>query len=509
MVEPAPTPGSRAPRRPVTQPPPPHAPDVLARAWRLDHALDTDVLGRALGALTPRAGEEASEPPTVVDVPDLSALRDLLAARAAARPDPSAARAATGTDPSAPPRPRVELFRLGTRDHVLVVSAGRGPWDGWAEGVFRRELGALYAREAHASPPSAPARPRGRAARRRVTPEAPPLPRPAADRFTAAVVRHRWDPAVLAGVEALARRCRVPRFVVLLAGLEVLLARWSGAPEVTVLMAHHGAVDPTPPERAGRRPADPVALLRRAYRPDEPFDALVVREAARPGLDPDGAPASPTRFSFRVVGEPAPLTLPGVAVTEVTPLLAHGGPRPAPCDMSLDVTATDLVLRYAEELFDEATVRLFARHYGDLLAAAVADPSAAVGSIPFAPPARAVRAPGALAALLGTLPDAPGGAATGARIIDDTDGTRLPVGLRGRLQLEVRSAAGARRWVDTAAFGWCTPRGGILLDRLPAPPEPAPSPPARRTFRGDAAAGMASQLAVLWAQKLGLAPAGP
>ncbi|GAA0444800.1 hypothetical protein GCM10009544_04470 [Streptomyces stramineus] len=330
----------------------------------------------------------------------------------------------------------------------------------------------------------------------------------AADRFTAAVVRHRWDPAVLAEVDALAHRCHVPRFVVLLAGLEVLLARWSGLPEGTVLMAHDGAADPAPPDRASR-PADPVALLRRTYRPDEPFDALVVREAAQPGPGRDGAPPLRTRFSFRVTGESVPLTLPGVGVTEVTPLLAYGGPRPVQCDMSLDVTGTDLVLRYAEELFDEATVRLLVRHYGDLLAAAVTDPSVAVGSIPFAPPARVVRASGALAALLGTLPDAPAGTATGARIVGDTDGARLPVGLRGRLQLEVRGATGVRRWVDTTASGWCTTRGGILLDRLPAPPETAPAPPPRRRFRTDAAAGLASQLAVVWAEKLGLAPAGP
>ncbi|MEV6575865.1 hypothetical protein [Streptomyces sp. NPDC051577] len=495
MVEAAPVSDDRTSGRPAARPVPRHGPDVLARAWRLDHALDVDALERALGALTPHPGQEAPAPLTITDVPDLSALRDLPAARAAAAPP-------------APSRPHVELFRLGTRDHVLVVRAGRGPWDGRAEGVFRRELGALYAREAQAPPPSPPARLRGRAGRRRGSPAVPPLPRPAADRFTAAVVRHRWDPAVLAGVEALAYRCRVPRFVVLLAGLEVLLARWSGTREVTVLVAHPGAVDRTPPERAGRQ-AEPVALLRRAYRPDEPFEALVVREAEQAGLDRDGAPVLAPRFSFRVVGESVPLTLPGVGVTEVTPLLAPGGPRPTPCDVSLDVSATDLVLRYAEELFDEATVRLLARHYGDLLAAAVADPSVAVGSIPFAPPARVVRAPAALAVLPGALPDAPGGAPTGARIVDDTDGTRLPVGLRGRLQLEVRGAAGVRRWVDTAAFGWCTPRGGVLLDGVPALPEPAPAPPARRRFRGDAAAGMAAQLAVLWAEKLGLAPTGP
>ncbi|WP_433549245.1 hypothetical protein ACQPZG_32400 [Streptomyces sp. CA-294286] len=498
MAEAVPVSADRA-RRPAAQPVPRHTFDVLARAWRFDRALDIGALERALGALTDRGGAEPSAPPVVADVPDLSAIRELLAARAATPPHPGA-----------PPRPGVELFRLGTREHVLVVSAGRSPWDGRAEGVFRRELGALYAREAYTAPPFLPPRRDGRAAGRlRGHPPLPPLPRPAADRFTAAVVRHRWDPAVRAGVEALADRCRVPRCVVLLAGLEVLLARWSGMREVTVLMAHRATPDPTPAPHAGHGPAEPVALLRRAYRSDEPFDALLVREAAQQGLARDSAPTCPTRFSFRVVGESVPLTLPGVGVTDVTPLLAHGGPRPASGDLSLDVTATDLVLRYAEELLDEATVRLLARHYGELLAAAVADPSAPVGSISFAPPARVVRAPGALAALWETLPDVPNGTATGARIIDHKDRTRLPVGLPGRLQLEIRDACGVRRWVDTTAFGRCTTRGGILTDRLPPPPPPASGPPARRRFRGDAAAGMASQLAVLWAQKLGLAPAGP
>lgn len=487
---------------------------MLTQAWRLDRELDVAALERALGALVSPEREDAPEPLAARDVPDLPAIRDLLAARSA-----------TGRDPAAPPQPRADLFRLATQDHVLVVSASRGLWNGWFHDVFRRDLSALYAREAPAAarPPAAP-RHRARAVRRRGTPAAGPArtadrARPAGDRFTAAVVSHRLDPAVLAEAGALARRRGVPSCAVLLAGLEVLLARWSGLAEVTVLMSPDGAAGPAPHERAAGA-GDPVVLLRRAYRPDEPFDALVVREAARLGTDlartdlADGGPPAgdgrplPVRFSFRVAGESVPLSLPGVGVTEITALLANSEPQAFQCDLSLDVTSTDLVLRYAEELSDAATVRLLARHYGDLLAAAVADPSTAVGSIPFAPPAPVLRAPGPLAEMLGALPDALGGRATGARIVDDTDGATVPVGLRGRLQVEVRDPTGVPRWVDTAAVGRRTPRGGILLDRPPAPEEPPSAAPARRRFGGDAA-GMASQLAVVWAAKLGLAPAGP
>ncbi|WP_434599881.1 hypothetical protein [Streptomyces sp. A5-4] len=483
---------------------------MLIQAWRLGRELNVAALERALGTLVSPGREDAPEPLSARDVPDLPAIRDLLAARSA-----------TGRDPAAPPQPRAELFQLATQDHhVLVVSASAGLWNGWSDGVFRREreLSALYALEARAAvwPPASP-RHRARAARRHGTladgsgpVRTADRPRPAGDRFTAAVISHRLDQAVLAKAEALAGRWGVPSYAVLLAGLEVLLARWSGLAEVTVLMSPDGAA---PHERAAGA-GDPV-VLRRAYRPDEQFDALVAREAARLGTglaggDPpvgDGRPL-PVRFSFRVAGEFVPLSLPGVGVTEITALLVDGEPQAFQCDLSLDVTSTDLVLRYAEELSDAATVRLFARHYSDLLAAAVADPSTAVGSILFAPPARVLRAPGPLAELLGALPDAPGGRATGARIVDDTDGARVPVGLRGRLQVEVRDPVGAPRWVDTATFGRCTPGGGILLGRPPVPEEPSSDAPARRRFGGDAA-GMASQLAAVWAAKLGLGPAGP
>jgi hypothetical protein len=310
------------------------------------------------------------------------------------------------------------------------------------------------------------------------------------------------DPAVLAAAEDLARRRGVPRSGVLTAAAAVLLARWSGLREVTVLT---------------QTGAGGTEELRHAHRADEPFGDLVVREAerARPvtgaqaqphgvgaGRGPRPRTASRSAFDrlgFRVTGEP-PADAP-----PFPPADAH---RPADiCHLAVDTAEAELVLHYPEGLFDTAVMRLFVHYYGALLAVVTAEPATPVGLCALAAPAAAMRSPRALAALAGALPCAPDAAVTGARIVGETDGEPLPAGLHGRLQLQVRDTSRTRRWTDTGAFGRCTPDGGILLDRTPE--AAATVPAAHRRLRADSAADMAGRLAALWAAKLGLSPAEP
>ncbi|MFD4522992.1 hypothetical protein ACFWP7_03440 [Streptomyces sp. NPDC058470] len=328
-------------------------------------------------------------------------------------------------------------------------------------------------------------------------------------------MRHPLDPVVLAEVEGLAQRCRVPRVAVLLAGFEVLLARWSGLRDLTVLTLPDDGAE-TSSDRAGEcvgtveligdyRPDEPFDELIGDYRPDEPFDELVARVAAQltKGLTRRGMPLGDEVERLGRARDSRRPPFEGVSFR------VNGRPPVAECAMAVDVSSMELVFRHAEELLDAATVRLLAHYYVALLAAATADPSTAVGAVRFASPAAALRSPGAVAELMGALPDAEGGIATGARIVDDADGGVMPVGLFGRLQLEIRDTADGLRWVDTAAFGRFTTTGEIMLDRAAEPECPVATPATSRRLRADSAAGMAAQLAALWASKLGLSAVEP
>lgn len=328
-----------------------------------------------------------------------------------------------------------------------------------------------------------------------------------------ATVCHALDPSVPAEVGLLAKRCGVPPAVVLLAGAEVLAARWSGRSEAGVIVSpHHGTAG------AGRPDVSDASPPLHDYRPHESFLDLVARKAVRPapgagsgvialsdrrapGRHADGVSrTAPPRLFFRTADDacrPAASAEAGA-----------GAPRPlaADCELSVDMSSAEVVVRYAADSSDAASVRLLAPYYGALLTAAFTDPSAAVGSIAFAPPAAVLRSPEALAELVRALPDRVGGSVTGARIVDGTDCVVLPAGLTGALHLEVRDGAraGGPAWVDTGAHGRFTPTGGIVLD-------PAEEPePVRRVstsygrLGGASAAGMASQLAAVWAAGLGL-----
>ncbi|MEU9204129.1 hypothetical protein, partial [Streptomyces sp. NPDC048332] len=327
-----------------------------------------------------------------------------------------------------------------------------------------------------------------------------------------ATVSHALDPSVPAEAGLLAKRCGVPPAVVLLAGAEVLAARWSGRGEAGAIASpHHGTAGTAPPRVSDASP------LPDDYHPRESFLDLVVRAAARPasggsgvialgdhgarGRRADGAGrTAPPRLIFRTADD--------ACRPAASSAVAAGGPRPlaADCELSVDLSAAEVVVRYAADSPDAASVRLLAPYYGALLTAAVAAPSTAVGSIAFAPPAAILRSPEALAELVRALPGHVGGSVTGARIVDGADGVVLPAALTGALHLEVRDGArtGGPAWVDTGARGRFTPTGGIVLERA-GEPEPVRRASTSYGRLGRAsAAGMASQLAAVWAASLGL-----
>ena len=249
----------------------------ISRALRLDGSLDVGALQRALSeivrrheALRTHIEEVADVPRQVIDavaevrlrVEDRSALSMLPAAAC----DAEVARlareeAATPFALTRGPLYRVRLVRLDATTHVLLVSVHHAIGDGWSLDVFFRELWTLYAayREGRRSPfvdlPVQYAdyavwqrrQLRGEVVAREVAwwqarlagaPALMALPtdraRPAVQTFDGASVRLTLAGESLAALRALAHETGTTLSMVLLAAVQVLLAKHTGHPDVIV-----------------------------------------------------------------------------------------------------------------------------------------------------------------------------------------------------------------------------------------------------------------------------------
>jgi amino acid adenylation domain-containing protein len=156
---------------------------------------------------------------------------------------------------------RLLLLRLGPGDHALVMPSHHIVSDGWSQGVFSRELGALY--EAFRAGLPSPLPPlaiqygdfavwqdehlAGGALERQIAywkerlRGAPTLlelptdrPRPAEQTYRGAGYHFHLPADVSAGLQALAQREGATLFMVLLAALGALLARYTGEDDVVV-----------------------------------------------------------------------------------------------------------------------------------------------------------------------------------------------------------------------------------------------------------------------------------
>ncbi|WP_167336258.1 non-ribosomal peptide synthetase [Xanthomonas sacchari] len=161
------------------------------------------------------------------------------------------------------PPMRARLIRLADGDHVLVLSQHHIVSDGWSIGILVREVAALYAARLQGAPdPLAPLpvqyvdfaawhnrRLQGEAfdaalrAWVRALDGAPPLstlpsdfPRPPVALHRGARVAVHWPQAVGAAVHALATRCGVTPYAVILAAWNLWLARMSGQRDLVVGM---------------------------------------------------------------------------------------------------------------------------------------------------------------------------------------------------------------------------------------------------------------------------------
>lgn len=322
------------------------------------------------------------------------------------------------------PLVRALLVRLAPRDHVLVVTMHHVVSDDWSVGVLVRDLAALYRGE---TLPELPVQYADYAVWQRswltgkvldreldwwreVLAGAPQVlelptdrPRPPVQSDRGATLPVALPSALARALRTLARERGATLFMVLLAGFDLLLSRWSGQDEMLV---GSPVANRTPVETEGlvgffvnalvlrgdlRGAPSFLELLERvrsaslaAYAHQEvPFDKLV------DGLEGERDPSRSPLFQAAFILQNAPrgvLDLPGLDVS--FPAI---GTRAAKFDLSLSLTdldgAVEGEIEYCTDLFDETTVRRHLDLFRRLLEGAAADPETPVAALPLLSPA--------------------------------------------------------------------------------------------------------------------------
>ncbi|MFE2323274.1 amino acid adenylation domain-containing protein [Streptomyces sp. NPDC059385] len=428
----------------------PGRPDYnMPGAVRLTGELDAEA---ALGALTDvvarhevlrsrieETGEDGAEAafgarvvpgPASIFTPDLTDLSELGAAAAEEQARELAGQdAALPFDLTATGPLRARLVRITAREHLLVIVAHHIAFDGWSVGVFWREFFAAYRARTVAGAEPLPElavsyREFASWQRDRLGDDAlaqtldywrgrlgglAPLdlptdrPRPAGPSGRGEQFPFVLPAPLLRGLRDLGRRHDATLFMVLLAGFQALLARWSGGEDVAVGSPISGrdrtelepligffvnnlvlrtdlSGDPAFGELVDR--ARETALGAYAHQ-EVPFERLV--EEVRPERDLSRNPL----FQVMLVLDEEAAAPPAPAGLDVEPLsLASGASK---FDLSLYFVEEAGVLRgeavFATDLFDRATVERMTAALTELLTAAVADPSVPLGALPLMGPA--------------------------------------------------------------------------------------------------------------------------
>ncbi|HYR11357.1 MAG TPA: condensation domain-containing protein, partial [Longimicrobium sp.] len=385
--------------------------NILA-ARRLGGALDEAALERALGEIVRRhealrtvfAEVDGSAMQVVAPfggfalrVEDLSGLGE--ADREAAVRRRAGEEARRGFDLSAGPLFRPALLRLGTEDHVLLLSMHHIVSDGWSMGVLFRELSALYAayREGGESPLAELAvqyadyavwqreQLAGEVLERQLAywkerlagaPELLELPtdhpRPAVQTFRGAHERIELPLELLERLQRLGRSEGATLYMVLLSAFQVLLSKYAGSEDIVVGSPIAGRTRREVEELIGffvntlvlrtDLSGDPGfrEVLRRArevtlgaYEHQEvPFEKLVAE--LQPERSLSHSPLFQVAFSLQDRNPPAG----GLAGLEAGAVEAELGTTKFDLELNFAVHAQGLrgVLAYSTDLFERSTV---------------------------------------------------------------------------------------------------------------------------------------------------------
>ena len=413
----------------------------ISGAIRLEGALDRAALERSLGQILVRHEvlrttllEVDGEPrrqlappePVCLSPTSLESLPESARAQEVVRR--AREEAALPFDLRLGPLYRFQLLGLGPQQHVLLFTLHHVVADGWSVGVFLRELGLLYG-AFHAGRPSplpplplqygdfaawqrgsleGPARDEQLEYWRRHLAGAPAAldlptdhPRSPVPSLRGARVERPLAASLGDGLRALGRGEHASLYMVLLAGFQILLHRYSGQPRVVVGVPSSGR---TRTELEGLiglfvntlvmqadLTADPtiLELVRQVRRSalgadahqDLPFEQLV--EELRPDRDTSRTPLFQAAFAFQQ---------PQMAGFD----LGDSGLRVRPVGIESDVAKFELTFyltdsprgltaaaEYATDLFEPATVARMLEHYERVLEGMVSRPEARVSELPL------------------------------------------------------------------------------------------------------------------------------
>jgi amino acid adenylation domain-containing protein len=406
-------------------------------ALRLTGPLDTAVLGRALSGvvrrheiLRTRYADADGLPYQIVDEPagvplettDLSALpageREEHVTRLVGEHARRPFDLATG------PVLRAALFRLGDREHVLVLTMHHIATDGWSTAIVTREVVAGYTAETAGLPDPLPPLEIQFADfavwQRRMLADASfqerlaywtghledlpvldlPTDRPRPKEPTGAgsvyetVLPHRLQRAMV----ELARTAHVTQLTVALAAFQALLTRHTGQDDIVVGSVVNGRTMPQTEPLVGF--FSNTLVLRTATGGDPTFRELLARtndtvvggllhqdvpfgrvvDALQPEREPGRNPLFQVSFTLQQATEDTGRY--GDLRVEQVPLVV-GTSR---FDMALQLTEVPgsgyrMWIEYSTELFDGERVERLAAHYRRLLQAVVADPDVRIGDV--------------------------------------------------------------------------------------------------------------------------------
>ncbi|MEU3795530.1 amino acid adenylation domain-containing protein [Streptomyces fructofermentans] len=313
---------------------------------------------------------------------------------------------------------RVVLLRTPDGDE-LFLAVHHLVFDGWSAGVLADELAEIYSDLNTGREPRQPAPDRLPALTRQASAasgdtalaaywrdrfegaaldlELPAdRPRPAAASYRAGRVTRGLDPASLDLLNTCAREHRVSLFMVVLAGVQLVLGRYTGRSDVTVLAPVAGREDPALDRAVGSFLN--ILPLRGDLTGEPTFAGLLerVRDSVLPDLEHQDLPLPNIAASVRRPGGGRldPLSRVSVTVHNTAsprnPLVAYAGDEAPAATMTdlaigLDFPADGPVLTvdYAAELFDAERVEALVDHLLTLLHAAATEPGTEVGRLPL------------------------------------------------------------------------------------------------------------------------------
>ncbi|MEU6730598.1 amino acid adenylation domain-containing protein [Nonomuraea wenchangensis] len=396
---------------------------TLSWAYRIVGELDAAALAAAFDALVerhpilahvvetrdgePRQGPGRVRPALLVE--EMSAAEADAAAREEAR---------FAFDLSAGPLTRARLLRVAPGEHRLILTLHHILADRWSVAILFRDLFRLYRGEPMDPPPAPyagyvawqrdrPSRERDLAYWRAALaglPDALDLPadrpRPPMQSNRGRRLLFELDAELTAGLRALAAAQRATPFMVLLAGLQALLARYTGQPDIPigtpVSTRPHASLDQTvglflnTVVLRGDLSGDPAftELVRRARErtldafdhAGLPFETLV--EELSSGRDLSRNPLFQVMLAYQNTPGP-PAELPGLRLERLDV-------RPGTAMFDLDLIVEEredgsllCVLDYATDLFDDDRAHRLAAHLRTLLGAAVAAPDLRLSELPL------------------------------------------------------------------------------------------------------------------------------